>query len=213
MPLNQRSKILRQPEVEPVSAADVKKAIPTADVEPDDYIDSLVTVCRLYIEQMTGIAMISQEWILQFDFWGDYKNRWWDGTEQMAITELFSSGNKPAQQEMPRYPLISVDKFLVDGEESDKSIFEVDAVSKPGRAILKDGHTIPPSVKSSIRYEFNYTAGYGSDPADVPATLRQAIKMMVANMLEHRGDECSVESAYKNSGARELVRSESVRGL
>jgi len=36
--------------------------------------------------------------------------------------------------------------------------------------------------------EVTYTAGYGPEPSDVPADIRQAIRLMATHFNEHRGD-------------------------
>ena len=37
-----------------------------------------------------------------------------------------------------------------------------------------------------MRYEIDFTAGYGSSGVDVPQPLRQAIRLLVTHWYEHR---------------------------
>ena len=61
-------------------------------------------------------------------------------------------------------------------------------------------------VTSAVRYEIDFTAGYGSSGVDVPQPLRQAIRLLVTHWYENRsavvlGDDASATPL----GYRELV--------
>jgi hypothetical protein len=62
---------------------------------------------------------------------------------------------------------------------------------------------------SEVAYRANgveicFTAGYGKNPEDVPAALRQGMRLIVAHLYEHRGED--PESALEASGAGALFR-------
>ena len=63
----------------------------------------------------------------------------------------------------------------------------VDTSSEPGRLVLRYGMAWPGTTLSPmnpIRVEF--VCGYGLEPSDVPETIRQAIRYLVADTYENR---------------------------
>ena len=59
---------------------------------------------------------------------------------------------------------------------------------------------LPGRAASGI--EIRFTAGYGAAPGDVPEALRQGLRLLVAHLYEHRGDD--METAASASGAVRL---------
>lgn len=83
----------------------------------------------------------------------------------------------PAQTciRLPRWPVISVDSVLTDGIE----IFDYDANlrSQPARV------TIDLANRSIDGIDVQFTAGFGSDPVDVPTPLRHAMLLLVSHAM------------------------------
>jgi len=73
-----------------------------------------------------------------------------------------------------RWPVISVETVLSDGVEM--TDYHVDLRRRPATL----------SVFATDHIEIAFTAGYGPDPEDVPAPLRQAMLLLVARGFEHR---------------------------
>ena len=63
--------------------------------------------------------------------------------------------------------------------------YDVDALSEPARLVLNGA---PPSAapRALNAYEVAFTAGYGDEPEDVPAPIRQALLLLVAHWFERR---------------------------
>ena len=74
----------------------------------------------------------------------------------------------------------------------------------PGRISLKSGKTWPTAQRPINAVEIVYVAGYGADRTAVPMALRKAILLLAGYYFDKRG-ECTIESAYRNSGAMELA--------
>ena len=202
------------PAVEPVLTADVKTllGIPTAETGQDALIAIQVKASRQYIEEMTGLAFINQTWKMTLDNWPEYASGWWDGVIDGSIDELL--GNT-ADINLSRYPLSSVTSFTVDGTSyTPGDYFIIDTTRYPGRIVAKHDISLPtPTTEAANGIQITYVAGFGATSADVPENLRLAIMQMAAMLFSHRGDGCSVESAYRESGAKSLVQSHASRHL
>ncbi len=86
----------------------------------------------------------------------------------------------------PRPPLISVTSikyYDTDGVQQTLSadVYTVDVESEPGRIALGYNQSWP-AIRNIINaVEVNFTAGYGTAGSDVPATIKQAIKLLVSH--------------------------------
>jgi len=197
------------PSLEVVTLDDLKTHTRVQHNNDDEYLQKLIVEAREEIEDISGLALISQTWQMTLDRWPGQQDQWWDGVRQMATTEL--DGGFPSTIEPLRYPLISVDTINVYDEDSNStavtiaSVFDVDVISKPGRVVLQSGATWPIASRSINSIEINYTAGYGAAVSDVPTPLTRAVRNMAGYMYSHRGDGCTPAAAYKESGAAVIV--------
>ncbi|GLQ19664.1 head-tail connector protein [Algimonas porphyrae] len=84
--------------------------------------------------------------------------------------------SSPATDEfrLPRWPVTSVETVLVDGEQATDYIVN----------LRKRPATVCASAMDHV--EIAFTAGYGTEPSDIPAPLRQALLLLVAQAYEHR---------------------------
>jgi uncharacterized phiE125 gp8 family phage protein len=64
----------------------------------------------------------------------------------------------------------------------------VDAAAVPGRVIFSDTAVLPVNLRAANAIAVAFEAGYGTDPADVPAAIRTAILILTAHLYEARGD-------------------------
>lgn len=89
--------------------------------------------------------------------------------------------SSPATDELrlPRWPVTSVETVLVDGEQATDYIVN----------LRKRPATVCASAMGHV--EIAFTAGYGTEPSDIPAPLRQALLLLVARAYEHRDDTLS----------------------
>ena len=107
--------------------------------------------------------------------------------------------------QLPRSPLITLDSIKYDDEDGIEqtlgaSVYGVDSVGEmPARIWLKGGESWPttyPDALETVRVLF--TAGYGTAGADVPASIRAALLLLLGNLFENR------EAVVVGSGATNL---------
>ena len=196
---------------EPVTAAQLRTHLYADATElPDVDAEMLIEEAREYIEMRAGLAFITQTWHMTLDHWPGLRQEWWDGTREGAISTLYRP-DYTHLIELPRAPLQSISSLNVYGTDDAATavtvadVFIVDAYSMPGRLSLRSGSSWPVALRTTNAIEINYTAGYGDTAAEVPASMRRAIRMLAAKMYSERGDGCSVDDAYVSSGAKDLV--------
>ena len=157
------------PAVEPVSLAEMKAylRVDEDDLTQDDLISGLIKAARLMIEAASRRILVEQRWRVVLDRWPR------DGVLLLPLA-----------------PLIAVEAVrLTDasGTVTDlpEHAFEADALSDPPR-IAVSGAPEPGRSRNGIAIELR--AGYGTTPETVPATLKLAIRILVAHWFENRGD-------------------------
>lgn len=195
------------PAVEPVTAAELRTLLgESATGLPDAEANDFIAQAREEIEELTGLALITQSWRLSIDRWPTAREPWWDGVREGSINDLHGPANMSSLR-LPRYPLQSVTSVTVYDEDSNAttvtvaSTFDIDTAQRPGRITLRSGATWPIATRANNAIEVVYVAGFGDTAAEVPAPLVRAVRQMAAYLYAHRGDECTVEDAYKASGA------------
>ena len=154
------------PALEPVTVAEAKAHLRVDGSAEDALIASLILTSRLHIETALGLALITQSWRLQLDFWPDKRD-----------------------VDLPLRPLQSVDEVRVlDAAGTPAiiapSLYLIDVASAPPRLVRRTALPQPGQVARGI--EIDLTAGYGAAADDVPAPLRQALLLLVAHWYEHR---------------------------
>jgi len=157
------------PAVEPVTLAEMKAylRLDEDDGTQDELVAGLVKAARLTVEAAARRILIEQQWRVVLDRW------------PACGTVL-----------LPLSPLIAVERIAVtdaDGTAVDlpAGAFEADLVSDPPRIAALDP-VQPGKPKNGISIALR--AGYGATADAVPATLRLAIRILVAHWFENRGD-------------------------
>jgi uncharacterized phiE125 gp8 family phage protein len=212
VPLYQQrgSVLVTAPATEPVTAGELRTHLRVDATElPDGEANALIAEARQMIEQITGLAFISQSWRLSIDRWPGGQEAWWDGVRQMSINQLYAP-SYITSVELPRWPLASVTSVTVYDEDSNSSAvtvgttFDVDTYQTPGRMTLKRGSTWPIALRANNAIEIIYVAGY-ANAAAVPAILKRAIKQLAAFLYTNRGDVCEPADAMEKSGANQIL--------
>ncbi len=161
--------LIAGPGVEPVSVAEMRAYLRLDDEAEDELVAALITAARLLVEAACGRQLVEQTWRILLDRW-----------PQGRILRL------------PLSPLIRVDRvrvFDASGAPSDVSaaLYRVEASSDPPRLIVDA--TAPEPGLAAQGIALDVVVGFGASAGDVPATLRQAVRVLVARWFEHRGDE------------------------
>jgi uncharacterized phiE125 gp8 family phage protein len=160
--------LLTPPALEPVSLADAKHFLRVQHDDDDNVIAALIAAARVQVEAQTRRALIEQAWRLVRDVWP-------------------AAGRLPVLP-VPLIAVTAIRVFDADGAPQvlDVDDFAVDTVSAPAvLAFARGAPRVPGRLAAGL--EIDITAGYGDDAEDVPAPLRQAIRMLVAHWYENRG--------------------------
>lgn len=155
-----RYEVVAPPDAEPVRLEEVKthlRLIPNDDTEDEDILRPLITTAREYCENVTGRALAVQTLAA------------YPAANQRAVT-------------LPRPPLlevVGVTAHLADGTETelDATAYAVDRLA--GVVWLQ---TLPDGLRAIHPVQITYRAGYEK----LPATLRQAILLLVGHWYENR---------------------------
>ncbi len=162
-------RVTTPPAIEPISYNEAKAQLRRFDDEEQTLIEFYITVARQYAEEVQHRAYIEQEILYTLDRW--------------------PSRNRIL---LPRAPLMSVTSvqyrdFEGNIETLPAANYTVITNEEPGMIVLNDGETWPTETLfpvSGIRIVFE--AGYGTTAASVPATVKQAILMLIAHYMENR---------------------------
>ena len=168
--------LLTAPAVEPLSLADAKVYLRVAHDDDDDVIAALIAAARIHVEATTRRALITQTWRLTRDAWPR------DG--RIAVL--------PA----PLRSLVAARVYDADGvaQTIDLQSFVLDIAAAPG-VISFAPWSLTASGQAVAGIELDVELGYGDADSDVPAPLRQAIRMLVAHWYENRAIAATGEGA------------------
>ena len=203
------SRIVTNPETEPVSLLELKRYLRIDDNSDDVVLADQLMEARRYIEEQIGLAFLTQSWRLAIDQWPAGGEAWWDGVREMSISELYRTSVIQTLT-LPRWPLQSVTSVTVYDEDSTATsinvanTFDVDVYQTPGRMTLKRGQTWPVALRANNAIEIVYVAGYTS-ASTVPITMKRAVRQLAGFMYSHRGDDCKASDAYEESGAANIM--------
>ncbi|MCG7392558.1 head-tail connector protein [Microvirga sp. ACRRW] len=155
------------PAVEPITLPEMKAYLRIDHEAEDDLVAGLIKAARLMVEAASRRVLIEQRWRVFMDRW--------------------PTGGKVL---LPVGPLLSVDAIKVldaagTASEVEASSIDVDLMGDPPSIIAADA---PHPGKPRNGIEIELRAGFGTSPDAVPATLKLAIKILVAHWFENRGD-------------------------
>jgi uncharacterized phiE125 gp8 family phage protein len=149
---------------EPVSLAEAKAFLRVDDGAEDGLITTLIGAARLHVEGVTGRALLAQTWRIVLDGW----------PENRCVG-------------LPMSPFISLVAInAVDDGGALHPIALAQILSAPDRLLLPLTVEGMPRLRERQGLEIDYVAGFGTEPADVPADLRHALLALVAHWFEHR---------------------------
>lgn len=164
----------------------------------DDLLTGFIAAATDMLEQFTNRCFIARTLRATLDaFPVAQSGDWWDGVRQGAIGSLLGS---PAPILVPRGNLLSVVAITTYDAAGVAAVFPATsyrAEPSSGSIVLAPGTAWPSGIRSSAGIVVDYVAGYGSNPTDVPASLRTACMMQVQSMYDVRtcGDLCTGSTA------------------
>lgn len=162
-------RLVTGPTVEPVSLEEAKLHL-RVDITEDDYlIQWLIQAARETAEDISGWRLCTQTW--------DY------------YLDEFPSGSELA---LPNPPLVSVTSisYTLEGAGVASTFaaasYQVDAVSVPGRVLLRSAYSWPADVLEPANgVVVRFVCGFGT-PEAVPQQIRQAMFLMLGHWYENR---------------------------
>lgn len=158
------SYLLAGPAEEPVSLVEAKAFLKVDDAAEDGLITTLISAARLHIEGITGKALLAQSWRVVLNDWSENRVVKLPVSPLIAVTEISATDGNGASHEL------ALDQF---GSEPDRLIVPRVVVGMP-------------ALQERQGIEIDYVAGFGTEPEEVPADLRQALLGLVAHWHEHR---------------------------
>lgn len=180
-----------------LSLEEAKKYLRVDETADDSEILAMIKSATRKVESIIDKKLCLQTWQIYFDqFAMSSRNQWWDGSREMAISELVS----PSRWiDLPFGPMKELVEFATFDNESpdpivsDLTNYIADTVGIYGRVALKLGAVWPTTILRPINgIRITGTFGYGSTD-DVPDDIKQAVKIWVASLYEHRGDESDIK--------------------
>lgn len=196
--------LVTPPAQEPVTLADVKAWARVATSADDALLTAILTAARLHVEQIAGLALLTQTWdywLDMFPYGGLSPLRWTYGSPYAASVPRWTYAFPSGEIALPYAPLqtVSFVKYVDDTGATatlDPSLYQVDATRLPGRIVPAYGQTWPVARSQPNAVQVEYVAGYGAASTNVPEPLKQAIKVLAATMYEQR--EATVEAVLQD---------------
>lgn len=178
------------PTIEPVTRAEAKAWARIDGNEQDAIIDDLIAAARLRVENdLGGKQLINATWALTLDRF-------------------------PPSIKLPRPPLGSVTSIqYIDTAGATQtlatSVYKVITDGVFGVIVEAYGQTWPSTRDEKNAVTVTYVAGYGATAADVPESLRSAIRMLVTTADCVRGENDGASRAWiTNASYLRLINTE-----
>ncbi len=160
--------LLSPPVQEPVTLADAKQHLRVDTTDEDALISRVMIGARSELERGLGRAFITQSWTYLLDAW----------PTGYALP-------------LPLSPVQSIDAVRVYALDDSFSVmpaagYLLDGLGSPPRLIRRG--TLPwiAPQRPGNGIAIDFTAGYGSQPTDVPAALRIAMLLLISHWYENR---------------------------
>ncbi len=151
----------------PVTVEVAKEHMRVPFADDDDLIDIYLASATALCEQILQRKLITQTWKMYLDSWPS------------VVKVLF--GNL---QSVTHIKYTDTDEAQTTFADTN---YDVDTNSVPGRILLKDSVSWPTATLNAVNpIEVQFVTGYGDDPADVPADIRNAVLLTTAHFYETR---------------------------
>ncbi len=160
--------LITGPAAEPVSLAEMKAWLRLDGEEEDTLVAALLTAARLTVEAASARFLLTQTWRLVHDAWP-------------------AGGIIPLAQG-PLVDVVAIRVYAGNGVAQTVPTAALIASRARDPAELRLAGPVPAPGRSREGIEIDLVFGYGASPSDVPAPLRQAVRMLTARWFEHRGD-------------------------
>lgn len=151
---------------EPVTVSDAKLHLRVDHSDDDALITAQIAVARDQLERETGTQLITQTVEASADDWQDLARLPFAPVQSVTITYVDTAGESQT--------------LGTDVYQGRLFGLEPSIVLKPGQ--------VWPSVEAGSLITVRAVAGYGNAGANVPPALLHALKLVLGDLYEHRGD-------------------------
>lgn len=173
-------KLVTGPTSEPVTLAEAKAQCRVDVADDDAVLTNYITAARRWCETIARRAFLTQTWQLWLDAWP---------SERFIVLR------------MPPLQSVSSVVYYDDADQAatlDVSNYYVDAVSEPGRVVLRSDAGWPSTtLREANGVCVTFVAGW-TTAANVPPTIKHAILLIVGHWYENR------EAASLGAVSREI---------
>ncbi len=156
------------PAEEPLSLDEIKTQLKLgSSTSEDDYLTSLLITARTMVERYLNRSLITQTWTGYSYDWCELD---FDNQPVQSVTSIkyYGLGNTGS------ISTLATDQYWIDLIEG-----EIEFRYSVTRPLLEP--------ERPNRIEIEYVAGYGDDGTTVPDPIKHAIKILITDMYENRG--------------------------
>lgn len=186
-------KLITPPTAEPLTLDEAKAHARIDGAADDTYVTGLIPACRELYEKISERSVMAQTWDVAFDDFpryhrDRYNGRYADASEFSDYPERYL--HHDLYLELPVPPVQSVTSITyIDSNGTpqtlDPALFQVDLITEPARVYAAYGQAWPGVRLQRNAVTVRIVTGY-PDAASVPATMKLAIKALIAHFYENR---------------------------
>lgn len=161
-------RLVAAPTIDPVSLAEARAHCRIDESADDGLVAGYILAARAYIEQVTGLSLISQTW-------------------EMTLEDFPSEDHIY----LPRNPVSSITSIqYFDATNTLQTLsaaqYEIDTAQVPAEVELIEGATWPATYDRVAAVVVRFVAGYGATPGAIPEPIRLAILLLVGHFYANR---------------------------
>jgi len=202
------------PETTPILLDEIKEHLRIDGAEEDANLGALGAAAVAVIETHLDMALVNRPVVIYLDSWPAAGSRsvdvpWWSGVAEGAITELEQVAYHAP---LPVKPVQSVEAVEIITAGGSTVAWGVENYYlKPGinpALVRQYGRAWPVSGAVAEGIRISVTAGFGANWNHVPASIRQALLMLVTHMYYNKGDAptgIATGNPLKASGASNFL--------
>lgn len=174
---------------------EVKNFLKVSSSADNDLIESLIATAAEMIEMYTRVHLLTQTWTLWLDNYRPQVDRiqpqWWNGARTGRFATVFA--NTDICIELNRAPIQSITHIKTHSRDNvsttfDSASYRLVKSSTPARVALNAGYAWPiDNLRDLEAYEIQCVLGYGTTAASFPAMLKTALRQLVFELYDKRG--------------------------
>lgn len=167
--MNYGLRLVSSAAIDPVSLAEARAHCRIDESADDGLVAGYIMAARSYIENATGLSLITQTWEMTLHDWPH-------ADEGIVL---------PRQ---PVQSITSVQYYDTSGalQTLSSAAYEIDTTAMPAQIKLADGYSWPQLDDKLVSVIVRFVAGYGSSPGAIPEAIRHAILLMVGHFYANR---------------------------